>query len=73
MMFCSLKSPWMTHGKHGWLEMKHHYKLWYKILNEYEYIYRNILVLLKTDRRTNGHKVTLVKEQCRLDIRKYPF
>ena len=28
---------------------------------------------LKKDNRTRGHKVTLVKDQCRLDIRKYSF
>ena len=26
---------------------------------------------LKKDRRTRGHEVKLVKDQCRLDIRKY--
>ena len=25
------------------------------------------------DSRTRGHEVTLVKDQCRLDIRKYSF
>ena len=28
---------------------------------------------LKKDSRTRGHEVELVKEQCRLDIRKYSF
>ena len=28
---------------------------------------------LKRDSRTRGHKVKLVKDQCRLDIRKYSF
>ena len=28
---------------------------------------------LKKDSRTRGHEVKLVKEQCRLDIRKYSF
>ena len=28
---------------------------------------------LKKDNRTRGHEVTLVKDQCRLDIRKYSF
>ena len=27
----------------------------------------------KKDNRTRGHEVTLVKDQCRLDIRKYSF
>ena len=33
----------------------------------------NIFVSLKKDRRTRGHQVTLVKDQCRLDIKKYSF
>ena len=28
---------------------------------------------LKKESRTRGHEVTLVKDQCRLDIRKYSF
>ena len=28
---------------------------------------------LKTDNRARGHEVTLVRDQCRLDIRKYSF
>ena len=28
---------------------------------------------LKKDSRTRGHEVKLAKDQCRLDIRKYPF
>ena len=28
---------------------------------------------LKKDSRTRGHEVKLVKDQCRLDIRKYSF
>ena len=28
---------------------------------------------LKKDGRTRGHEVKLVKDQCRLDIRKYSF
>ena len=32
-----------------------------------------ILFSFKKDNRTRGHKVTLVKDQCRLDIRKYLF
>ena len=43
----------------------------FKISNGYENIDRNIVFLVKEDRRTRGHKVTLAKEQCRLDIRKY--
>ena len=45
----------------------------FKILNGYENIDRNIFFSLKKDNRTRGHEVTLVKDQCRLDIRKYSF
>ena len=45
----------------------------FKILNGYENIDRNIFFSLKKDKRTRGHEVTLVKDQCRLDIRKYSF
>ena len=44
----------------------------FKILNGYENIDRNIFFSLKKD-RTRGHEVTLVKDQCGLDIRKYSF
>ena len=39
----------------------------------YENIDRNLFFSLKKDNRTRGHEVTLVKDQCRLDIRKYSF
>ncbi len=45
----------------------------FKILNGHEYIDRNIFFSVMKDRRTRGHEVTLVKEQCRLDIRKFSF
>ena len=45
----------------------------FKILNVYENIDRNIFFSLKKDSRTRGHEVKLVKDQCRLDIRKYSF
>ena len=32
-----------------------------------------IFFTLKKDNRTRGHEVTLVKDQCRLNIRKYSF
>ena len=32
-----------------------------------------IFFSLKKDSRTGGHEVTLVKDQCILDIRKYSF
>ena len=45
----------------------------FKILKRYENIDRNIFFSLKKDNRTRGHEVTLVKDQCRLDVRKYLF
>ena len=45
----------------------------FKILNGYENIDRNMFFSLKKDSRTRGHEVQLVKDQCRLDIRKYSF
>ena len=46
----------------------------FKILkNGYENIGRNMFFSLKIDSRTRGHEVTLVKDQFRLDIRKYSF
>ena len=45
----------------------------FKILNGYEDIYRNMFFSLKKDNSTIVHEVTLVKDQCRLDIRKYSF
>ena len=43
----------------------------FKIMNAYEDIHRNMFFSLKKDSRTTGHEVTLVKDQCRLHIRKY--
>ena len=34
---------------------------------------RNMFFKLKEGSRTRGHKAALVKEQCRLDMRKYSF
>ena len=45
----------------------------FNILNRYKNIDRNMFFLLKKDSRTRGHGVTLVKGQCRLDIRKWSF
>ena len=53
--------------QHQWQVVK-----FFKILNWYENIDRTIFSL-KKDSRTRGHEVTLVKDQCRLDIRKYSF
>ena len=44
------------------------------ILNGHENIDPNIFVKSKTDKITSrGHDFTLVKEQSRLDVRKYSF
>ena len=45
----------------------------YKIVNGYEDVERNIFFKLKEGSRTREHKAALVKEQCRLDMRKYSF
>ena len=45
----------------------------FKIVNGYEDVDRNIFFKLKEGSRTRGHKAALVKEQCRLDMRKYSF
>ena len=45
----------------------------FKIVNGYEDIDKNIFSKLRESSRTRGHKAALVKEQCRLDMRKYPF
>ena len=45
----------------------------FKILNGYENIDRNMFFSLKKDSKTRGHEVKLVKDQCRLDIRKHSF
>ena len=38
-----------------------------------EHVDRNMFFKLKESSRTRGHKAALVKEQCKLDIRKYSF
>ena len=43
------------------------------ILNGCEDIGRHIFCHSQKDHRTRGHKAMLVKDQCRLDIRKYSF
>ena len=45
----------------------------FKIVNGYEDVDKNMFFKLKEGSRTRGHKATLVKEQCRLDMRKYSF
>ena len=42
----------------------------FKIVNGYEDVERNMFFKLKEVGRTRGHKAALVKEQCRLDMRK---
>ena len=43
----------------------------FKIVNGYEDVDRNMFFKLKEGSRTRGHKAALVKDQCRLDMRKY--
>ena len=45
----------------------------FKIVNGYEDVDRNMFFKLKECSRTRGHEVASVKEQCRLDMRKYSF
>ena len=45
----------------------------FKIVNSYEDVARNMFFKLKEGSRTRGHKAALVKEHCRLDMRKYSF
>ena len=45
----------------------------FKIVNGYEDVDRNMFFKLKEGNRTRGHKAALLKEQCRLDMRKYSF
>ena len=45
----------------------------FKIMNGYEDIDRNMFFKLKEGSRTRGHNAALVKEQCKLDMRKYSF
>ena len=43
----------------------------FKIANGYDDFARNMFFKLKEGSRTRRHKAALVKEQCRLDMRKY--
>ena len=45
----------------------------FKIVNGYEDVDRNMFFKLKEGSRSRGHKAALVKEECRLDMRKYSF
>ena len=43
----------------------------FKIVNGYEDVDRNMFFKLKESSVTRGHRAALVKEHCRLDMRKY--
>ena len=45
----------------------------FKMVNGYEEVDRNMFFELKEGRKTIGHEAALVKEQCRLEMRKYSF
>ena len=45
----------------------------FKIVNGYEDVDRNMFFQLKESSRTRVHKAALVKEQCRLNMRKHSF
>ena len=45
----------------------------FKIVNGYEDVDRNMFFKLKEGSRTRGHKAALVKEQRKLDMKKYSF
>ena len=45
----------------------------FDIVNGYEDIDRNMFFKLKEGSRTRKHQAALVKEQCRLDMKKYSF
>ena len=45
----------------------------FKIVNGYEDVDRNMFFKLKEGGRNRGHKAALVKEQCRLYMRKCSF
>ena len=45
----------------------------FKIVNGYEDVDRNMFFKLKEGGRNRGHNAALVKEQCRLYMRKYSF
>ena len=45
----------------------------FRIINGYENINRNMFSHSRKIDRTRGHEVKLVKDQYRLDIRKYSF
>ena len=66
MIECGLTTPETKRLRGDQIEV-------FKILNGYENIDRTIFFSLKKESRTRGHEVKLVKDQCRLDIRKYSF
>ena len=79
---CKIKNSEMQYSiKHGCitylivnkLGYAIHIELVFKIVNGYEDVDRNMFFKHKEGSRTRGHKAALVKEQCRLDMRKYSF
>ena len=43
----------------------------FKIVNGYEDVDRNMFFKLKEGSKIRGHKAAFIKDQCRLDMRKY--
>ena len=66
LLQCGLKTLEIMRLRGDQIEM-------FKIVNGYEDGDRNTFFKLKEGSRTRGHKAALVKEQCRLDMRKYSF
>ena len=66
LLQCGLKTPETRRLREDQIEV-------FKIVNGYEDVDRNMFFKLKEGSRTRGHKAALVKEQCRLDMRKYSF
>ena len=66
LLKCGLTTLDTRRLREGQIEM-------FKIVNCYEDIDRNMFFKHKECSRTRGPKAALVKEQCRLDMRKYSF
>ena len=56
-----------------WVRQAPHLLEVFNIVNGYEDVDRNMFFKHKEGSRTRGHKAALVKEQCKLDMRKYSF
>ena len=65
--------PWLAHLANHLSIIKRDQHRNVSIVNGYEDVDRNMFFKLKEGSRTRGHKAALVKEQCRLDMRKYSF